>query len=78
MAEAGKSKLTQLLGTLRPADEDLPKAERVERYRRLASEAFQLAEDCRDDVLRTGYLSLASGWHSLAFEVERSSFFPGE
>jgi len=78
MAEAEISKLGQLLGTLAGADDGVPKAERVERYRRLASEAFQLAEDCRDDVLRTGYLSLASGWHSLAFEVERSSLFPGE
>ena len=78
MAESKKTKLNQLLETLARGDNGLPKAERAERYRRLASEAFQLAEECADDALRAGYISLASGWHSLAFEIERSNHFPGE
>ncbi|HUO93434.1 MAG TPA: hypothetical protein VMU22_10955 [Rhizomicrobium sp.] len=77
MAEVTKSKVGQLLAAVPEAESELPRSERAERYRRLASEAFQLAEDCTDDSLRHGYLSLASGWHSLAFEIERSSHFQG-
>jgi hypothetical protein len=73
VAAAEKNKLSQLFEGPPSAEPQLPKAERAERYRRLASEAFQRAEDSEDDELRSGYLSLASGWHSLASELERSS-----
>jgi hypothetical protein len=73
MAEAEKTELSQLFEGPPSADPNLPKKERAERYRRLASEAFQRAEDSRDEELRSGYLSLASGWHSLASELERAS-----
>jgi hypothetical protein len=52
---------------------ELPVAERAQRYRQLASEAFLLAEITRDCVLRASYLSLASGWHALALEIEHSN-----
>jgi hypothetical protein len=52
---------------------ELPVAERAQRYRQLASEAFLLAEITRDCVLRASYLSLASGWHATALEIEHSN-----
>lgn len=73
MAEAEKTQLSQLFEGPPSAEPNLPKQERAERYRRLASEAFKHAEESKDDELRSGYLSLASGWHSLASELERSS-----
>jgi hypothetical protein len=71
MAEAENTELSQLFEGPPSAEPNLPKAARAERYRRLASEAFQRAEESTDDELRSGYLSLASGWHSLASELER-------
>ena len=51
----------------------LPPVERARRYREFANKAMQKAQGAGDDEQRMEYLTMASGWHSLALEIERSA-----
>ena len=51
--------------------ESLPLAQRLLRYRQFSQEALRKATDTGDEEMRAGYLSMASGWHMLATEIER-------
>lgn len=68
MADAEFESLGQLLAAL-------PAAERAQRYREIARDAFQRSETAQDETMRAGYLSLASGWQVLALEIEHSMAF---
>ncbi len=50
----------------------LPSKERAERYRQFATEAMQKAQATPDHEQRAKYLTIASGWHNVASEIERS------
>lgn len=50
----------------------LPSKEQAERYRQLATEAMQKAQTAPDHEHRAKYLTMASGWHNMASEIERS------
>ena len=54
----------------RPADE------RARHYRELAEEAMRMAEAVKDETLRSGYMAMAAGWHSMAQEAERLVTLP--
>lgn len=64
--EAVRADLSRLL-------ESLPMAERARHYRQLAHEALKNAAGAAEGDLRTGYLTMAAGWHSLATEIERAT-----
>ena len=53
----------------------LPPAERAECYRQFARSAVRKAQAVTDEEYRAEYLTMASGWHSLALEIERSLEF---
>jgi hypothetical protein len=50
--------------------ESLPVDIRARHYRDSAAEAFRLAEKADNPGLRAAYLSVATGWHSMALELE--------
>jgi len=50
----------------------LPAEERATFYRAAAAHAFKCADGVTDSVLRTQYLQLATSWHDLAEEIQRS------
>lgn len=50
--------------------ESLPLEERALHYRQSAAEAFRLAENAKTTGLKTAYLNVATGWHSMALELE--------
>jgi hypothetical protein len=52
--------------------DSLPPEHRAERYRQVASEAMQKAQDTTDPERRAEYLTMAAGWHNLAVETERA------
>jgi len=58
----------------------LPAEQRAERYRQFAAQAMLKAKATEDPVSRAEYLTMASGWHTLAQEAERASSgtIPGE
>lgn len=58
----------------------LPPAERAERYRQFAAISMNKAQETTDPDRRAEYLAMASGWHSMAVEAERSikQWMPGE
>jgi len=45
--------------------------DRVRRYRDLAAQALEQAENCSDGTERATYLRMAAGWHQLAQEGEK-------
>jgi hypothetical protein len=49
----------------------LPLEHRADHYRRLASETMSRAKAAQDSDKRAGLLTMASGWHAMALEVER-------
>jgi hypothetical protein len=51
--------------------ESLRPAERAKRYRQFADDASRRAAKTKDSDLHAGLLSLASGWHSMAVEMEQ-------
>ncbi len=51
--------------------DSLPLAERLLRYRQFSQDALRKAGETANDEMRLGYLSMATGWHMLATEVER-------
>ncbi|HEV7602574.1 MAG TPA: hypothetical protein VGO49_20250, partial [Bradyrhizobium sp.] len=46
--------------------------QRAGHYRALANDAFHRAANSESGEARAGYLSMASGWHTLATEMERA------
>jgi hypothetical protein len=56
-----------------PSLDFLPTGERAKRYREFAAAAFDHAGTAETEQLRAEYLSMAAGWHSMAFELEHSS-----
>jgi hypothetical protein len=52
--------------------ESLPGETRAKRCREFATEALQRAAESASHDLRTGYLSMAAGWHALALEAEQA------
>ena len=50
-----------------------PADERSRRFRQLAAEALDRASVCEDKEARAGLINLASKWHDLALEMERTS-----
>lgn len=50
--------------------DSLPIEERARHYRDSAAEAFRLAEVAKTAGLKTAYLNVASGWHTMALELE--------
>jgi hypothetical protein len=50
----------------------LPAKERAERYRQFATEAMLKAQAAPDHEQRAKFLTMASGWHKMASEAERS------
>jgi hypothetical protein len=50
---------------------ELPRAERADYFRKLASEA-QMEADRSDGTIRDAYLMLSKGWQTLADEAERA------
>ena len=59
--------------TMIPSLDFLPAGERARRYREFAAAAFGQAGTAETEELRAEYLSMAAGWHSMAFELEHSS-----
>ena len=51
--------------------ESLPCGPRAEHYRQLAKDALRKAQDSTDTDRRAEYFSMASGWHTMATEMER-------
>lgn len=58
----------------------LPPEQRAERYRQFASQAVVKSQEATDPDRKAEYLTMASGWHTLAVEAERSlgGVIPGE
>jgi hypothetical protein len=52
----------------------LSAAERQKRYRELAADALQKAEQDQDSNARLGHITMAAAWQELADETERGSF----
>jgi hypothetical protein len=50
--------------------ESLPVAERARHYRESAEAAFKLAEGASSEGLKGAYLNVATGWHTMALELE--------
>jgi len=50
--------------------DSLPLEERARHYRECALEAFKLAEAARTPELKRTYLQVATGWHTMALELE--------
>lgn len=50
--------------------ESLPPEQRALHYRDSAAEAFRLAESSASPGLRAAYMNVATGWHSMALELE--------
>jgi hypothetical protein len=50
--------------------ESLPAEARARHYRESAVEAFRLAEAVGDEGLRAAYLNVATGWHTMALDLE--------
>ena len=46
--------------------------ERLPHYRQMAADALQQAANTENFNIRAGYLSMASGWHALAGEIEEA------
>lgn len=59
------TELSQFLGSL-------PLEERIAHYRQYAQEAMEKAASIADQDLRTGFLNMAAGWHTLADEIEQT------
>lgn len=53
--------------------ESASEKERLTRYRQFAEEALEKAREAGNADLRAGFLTMAAGWHSLAYEIERSA-----
>jgi hypothetical protein len=51
--------------------EGLAPDERLKRYRQFAEEALRKANCASNGDLRSGFLSMAGGWHALAHQLER-------
>jgi hypothetical protein len=49
----------------------LPVEDRIRRCRQFAEEAFLRAGKATNRDLRAGFLTMATGWHSLASELEQ-------
>jgi hypothetical protein len=52
--------------------DSLPSDQRAERYRQVASEAIQKAQETSDPERRAEYLMMATSWYNLAVEAERA------
>jgi hypothetical protein len=50
----------------------LPLEQRADHYRRLANETMNKAKEVQDPEKRAGFLTMASGWHAMAIEIERA------
>ena len=51
----------------------LPAAQRAERYRQFANDALRKAQESTDSERRAEYFSMASSWHAMATEMERTA-----
>jgi hypothetical protein len=58
---------------LSPSLGSLSGQERLKRYRQFAEEALEKANEAGEAEMRTGFLTMAAGWHALACEIERSA-----
>jgi hypothetical protein len=56
----------------------LPPLERARRYRQFAAEGIRRADESADPEARAANLSMASGWHTLAIEVESAATQVGQ
>jgi hypothetical protein len=52
--------------------DSLPSEQRAERYRQLANDAMQKAQGTSDPERRAEYITMATSWHNLAVETERT------
>ncbi|HWA90406.1 MAG TPA: hypothetical protein VG889_10245 [Rhizomicrobium sp.] len=50
--------------------DSLPMEDRAQHYRDCAVQAFRLAETTRSPDLKATYLQVATGWHTMALEIE--------